>query len=376
MRNSRPLPSPSAAAVSFMRRLRVIFAVAEVTIPTTVAWVPGSSVAISVGPPYVSNPNGSVSSRSRTVLIPSLASRLALSGPTFGSCSTDASSARGRTSSAIYRIFRFTTLVLRKRIEIAAIAILTLGIIGYGALGFALAGDRITGAERTLNTVVSHQNTLNSTFSDINIQLTTLNGSGSFDARQALILTDRSVANSQLAMQTINDDDASLGASERRLRDQRWLMLVGGSGLDRESTRMAHARRALAVARIVAADQVLHGRFWRALYAGLADLRDLNAQALAGDMTSARSTLGHMKSDLDTADGLSTSPGLPADLHEMTAVLMKFVQDYGKQLDAEVAGDDAAAAAQRATVSADVASLRKDHVDRVGGEIAAVVKPM
>jgi len=266
--------------------------------------------------------------------------------------------------------------VLRKRIEIAAIAFMTLGIIGYGALGFALAGDRITGAERTLNTVVSHQNTLNSTFSDINIQLTTLNGSGSFDAKQALILTDRSVANSQLAMQTINDDDASLGASERRLRDQRWLMLVGGSGLDRESTRVAHARRALAAARIVAADQVLHGRFWRSLYAGLADLRDLNAQALAGELTSARSTLGRMKTDIDTADGLSTSPGLPADLHDMTTVLTKFVQDYGKQLDAEVTGDDAAAAAQRANVSADVASLGKYDVDRIGAEIAAFFKPM
>lgn len=266
--------------------------------------------------------------------------------------------------------------MLRKRIEIAATAILTLGIIGYGALGFALAGDRITGAERTLNTVVSHQNTLNSTFSDINIQLTTLNGSGSFDAKQALVLVDRSVANSQLAMQTINADDASLGAHERRLRDQRWLMLVGGSGLDRESTRVAHARRALAVARIVAADQLLHGRFWRALYAGLADLRDLNAQALAGDVTSARSTLGQMKTDIDTADGLSTSPGLPADLHDMTTVLTKFVADYGRQLDAEVAGDDAAAAVQRAMVSADVASLGKYDVDRIGAEIAAFFKPM
>ena len=192
----------------------------------------------------------------------------------------------------------------------------------------------------------------------------------------AAILGRSPAATRQLAMQTINDDDASLGASERRLRDQRWLMLIGSSGLDRESTRVAHARRALAAARIVAADQVLHGRFWRSLYAGLADLRDLNAQALAGDLTSARSTLGRMKTDIDTADGLSTSPGLPADLHDMTTVLTNFVQDYGKQLDAEVAGDDAAAAAQRANVSADVASLDKYDVDRIGAEIAAFFKPM
>jgi hypothetical protein len=265
--------------------------------------------------------------------------------------------------------------VLRKRIEIGVIAILVIGIIGYAATGFAVAGDRIAGAERTLNTVVSHQNTLNSTFGDINLQLTALSGSASFDSQQALALVDRSVANSELAAKTINEDDASLGATEQRLSDQRWMMLVRSAGLDHASTRVAHARHALAVARMVAADEILHGHFWRALYAGLADLGHLNEQTSVGDLTSARSTLAQMKKDIDDAAGLSSSPGLPADLYALTADLQRFVADYGKQLDAEVAGDEAAAA-QRADVSADVAKIGAYDIDKIGSEINAFFTPM
>ena len=152
--------------------------------------------------------------------------------------------------------------------------------------------------------------------------------------------------------------------------------LMNRDSQSRNAAGRGHSEGRVAAARIVAADQVLHGRFWRSLYAGLADLRDLNAQALAGDMTNAHSTLGNMKTDIETAAALSTSPGFPVDLHDMTTVLTKFVADYGKQLDAEAAGDDAAAAAQRATVSADVASLGEYDVDRIGAEIAAFFKPM
>ena len=44
------------------------------------------------------------------------------------------------------------------------ISALICGIIGYAGLGLAFAGTRIAAAEDTVNTVVSHQNTLNATF--------------------------------------------------------------------------------------------------------------------------------------------------------------------------------------------------------------------
>jgi hypothetical protein len=266
--------------------------------------------------------------------------------------------------------------VLGKRGEIAVISILIIGIIGYAAAGIALAGNHIASAERTLNNVVSHQNTLNATFRDINTQLSALGGSSAFDAEKALALVDQSVANSELAAKTVSADDAALRATERRLQEHRWLTVVGAGGVDHATGRVGHARRALAVARSLAADEIQDGRFWRALYAGLADLKRLESEKDAFNSAGARATLGQMKLDIDQAGMLSTSPGLPADLQSLTADLQKFIADYGRQLDAEAAGDDAAAAAYHEAVSAGVSKISKYDIDKIGAEIDAYFKPV
>ena len=74
--------------------------------------------------------------------------------------------------------------MLGKRAEVFVISALICGIIGYAGLGLALAGTRVAASEDTVNTVVSHQNTLNATFRSINIQLTAL-GASSFEAATA-----------------------------------------------------------------------------------------------------------------------------------------------------------------------------------------------
>jgi len=140
----------------------------------------------------------------------------------------------------------------RKRIEIIAIAVLIVGIIGYAGAGLVVSGLRVAGAERTLNTVVSHQNTLNSTFSDINTQLSALSSSSAFNPQQAIVLVDKSVSNSELATKTINADDASLVAASSQLGSLRWLTMVGHGSLDRETSRLGHARTALEAARTIA----------------------------------------------------------------------------------------------------------------------------
>ena len=94
----------------------------------------------------------------------------------------EASRVRGSTRIAIYCIFG--SGVLGKRTEVRVISVLMCGIIGYAALGLAFAGTRIAAAEHAVDTVVSHQNTLNATFRSINIQLTAL-GASSFDAATA-----------------------------------------------------------------------------------------------------------------------------------------------------------------------------------------------
>jgi len=270
----------------------------------------------------------------------------------------------------------FQKVVSWKRIEIAVIVILILGLIGYAGAGLVYSRSRVTNAEHTLNTVVSHQNSLNATFNDLNTQLSALNGTSTFNSQQAIALVDKSVANSELATQTINQDDASLSTAAGDLARNPWLTLVGRSSLNRESTRLAHARNALAAARTVSADEVLDGRFWHALYTALADLANLNSQSGAGDFNGAQSTLSTMKSDVDQAAQLSTSPGLPSALHNLMVDFQTFVTDYGKQLDAHLAGDDAGVATYQATLQADLTRIGGYNIDQIGTEIDAFYKPL
>jgi hypothetical protein len=271
-----------------------------------------------------------------------------------------------------------TSSVRRKRIEIAIIAILIVGIIGYAGLGFAYSGARVASAQQTLNTVVSHQNSLNVAFNDLNTQLIALNSTKTFNPQEAIVLVDKSVANSEIATHTINQDDASLGAAARQLDQNRWMYLFGsGSGnLQRESARLEHARNALTAARTVSSDQVLDGHFWHALYASLADLATLNSQSGAGDLTGAKSTLGTMQTDVDLAVQLATAPGLPSALHDLMVDFQALVTHYGKQVDSQLAGDDAGVASYQASVQSDLAKIAGYNIDQIGTQIDAFYKPL
>ncbi len=266
--------------------------------------------------------------------------------------------------------------MLRKRIELIVLGIFIIGIIGYAGTGIVYAGALAANAERTINTVVSHQNSLNSSFTSINSQLSALGGDSTFNAQQAITLVDKSVANSELATRTINQDDASLASVEKQLNGSRWLTAIGRGNLDRESMRLAHARKALAAARTIASDQVLDGHFWHSLYTALGDLDTLNKQSGAGDLTAARSTLTTMQTDAGQAVQQSASPGLPAELHDLMVDLQSFVSDYGKELDAQLAGDDASVAQYQTSVAADLTKLSAYDIDKIGKEIDAFYKPL
>jgi len=230
----------------------------------------------------------------------------------------------------------------RKRFELAVIGTSIVCIIGYAGVGLVSTGDRVANADRTLNVVVSHQNTLNATFSDINSQLGALTANATFSPRDAVALVDRSVASSELAGKTINADDASLVAAQRELRSDRWLTMLGSSNLDREADRIAA----------------------------------LNSQSTAGDLEAARSTLATMKAAVDQASEQSSAPPLPADLVQLTKDLRAFVNDYGKKLDAQLARDDEGAAASQASVDADLSRIATYSIDSIGTQIDDFYRPM
>jgi hypothetical protein len=264
----------------------------------------------------------------------------------------------------------------RKQIEIVVLGILIIGVILYAGTGIVYAGALSSSAERTLNMVVSHQNSLNTSFNEIDGEVSALGGSGTFNPQQAVTLVDRSVSNSQVAAVTISRDDSSLASVQGQLDSSRWLTLVGHSSVDRESSRVGHARSALAAARMIAADQVLDGHFWHALYTALGELDTLNNQAGSGDFTSAKSTLATMQTDVAQAVQQSTAPGLPPDLHSLMVDLQTFVSDFGKQLDAQIAGDDASVAQYQSSLDSDRNKLGTYNVDKIGTDIDAFYRPL
>jgi len=265
--------------------------------------------------------------------------------------------------------------VLRKRIELIVLGILIIGIIGYAGTGIVYAGFMVASADRTLNTVVSHENDFSKSFNEITTEHKALTGS-SFNPKDEVALADKSVTSSQLAAQTIDEDDATLASAGRGLEGSRWLTAVSRSSLDRESTRIGHLRNSLAAGRTIAAAGVVDGHFWHSVYSALADLDLLSSQAGSGDFPSARTTLTTMKADVDQAVQQPASPSLPADLRQLVIQLQTLVGDYGKQLDAQIAGDDATVAAQQAALDADRTKLASYDMDQVGSEIDAFYKPL
>jgi len=264
----------------------------------------------------------------------------------------------------------------RKRITIVVICVLIIGIIGYAGVSVLYTAFRVNAAERTVVAVVSHQNNLNVTFAEIDSQVSALNGSAAFDSEQALTLVDRSIAGSRAAVQSIDKDDASLRREQDNLRAMPWLSLTSRDGVERAASKIGYARSALAIARTVAAYELLDGQFWHALYAGLADFTTLSTQASAGDIAGARVTLAKMKGEIDSATGLASAPGLPFEMRALMADLQKFAADFGKKLEAMAANDYEAALDAEAVVESDASKIATYDIDKIGGEIDAFYKPM
>ena len=255
-------------------------------------------------------------------------------------------------------------MVLRKRIEIMVIGVLIAGIVGYWLTSILYTGARDAEAKNTLDAVVSHQNSLNVTFGDIDAQVSTLNTSATFDSGQALMLVDLSIENARLATRTINQDDQSLSAAANDLRAVPWLTATQRSDLGTDAARIAHARAALAAARTIAADQELDGQFWHALYAGLADFATFSASNSLTAYDNAKAEFAY------AAQMAAYAPGLPDDLRGLMVDLRAFITDT--DLGTSVADDlNRIAAYNLDTIGAEIAAFYKPMIDRYNSEIRA-----
>ncbi len=261
-------------------------------------------------------------------------------------------------------------------ISIVVIVIILAGIIGYAVTGLAYAQTRVGTADKTLNTVISHQNSLNSTFKDIDTKFNGLSSGSTFDPKAARTLVDQFVVNAQAAGATIDKDDLSLVSARAGLGEQQWLTAIARGNLDKEATRIDHARNALAQAKIVASDYVLDGQFLQAFLDAAADLDTLGAQSATADLAGAKTTLTTMKTHTDKGLQLSSAPGLPPELHSLMLDFESLITDFGKLLDAAAAGDDAAVTSAETSVQADADKIGKYNFTQIGTEIDAFYKPL
>lgn len=274
---------------------------------------------------------------------------------------------------------RGSGLSRRLRITIVAIVlivIVVIGIIGYAVTGLAYAQTRVGNADKTLNAVVSHQNSLNTTVADLNSKFNSLSTSATFDPQQARTLFQQFAAGETAAGLTDAQDDASLASSRATLSQQEWLTVVARSSLDKEAAKIDHARKALSIAKTAAAGYAQVGQFFQTYYGAQVDFELVSTQVASADLAGASTTLATMKTDVDKGLQLSSSPGLPSELHTLMVDLGTLVIDFGKLLSAAAANDDTAITNAENAVQADADKLGTYNVDKIMAEIAAYYKPM
>ena len=264
----------------------------------------------------------------------------------------------------------------RTIIAIVIIAIVVIGIIGYAFAGYAYTAARIANADKSLNTVVSHQNSLNTTFKEIDTKVSGLNSSSATDLKQTRTLYDQFVANAKTTGTTVDQDDASLVSAKASLTEQQWLALLSRPSLDKEAARIDHARKGLAIAKKVAGDYVQVGAFFQAVIDSEVDLETFSRQVANADFTSARATLATMKGHVDKAMQLSPAPGLPSQLHDVVVDLGTLVTDFGKLVDAGIANDDPAILNAEKSIEGDANKLSAYNYDKIQADIGAYYQPL
>jgi hypothetical protein len=258
-------------------------------------------------------------------------------------------------------------------IAVVVIVIVVIGIIGYAAVGFAYATARVATANKSLNTVISHQN---STFKDINTKFNALSTSSTSDPKQARALLDQFVADAKSAGTTVDRDDASLVSAKSSLKERQWLTLVSRGSLDKETARIEHARTALAEAKTIAADYVQVGEFNQAFLDVIDDFDTFVAQTANADLPGARGTLASLSTNVNKALQLSTAPGLPSELHNLMVDYQTLVADFGKLLDAVAANNDKAIISADATIKDDADKIGSYDVDKINADIRSYYKPL
>lgn len=259
-----------------------------------------------------------------------------------------------------------------------AVVLVVVAVIGYAIAGFAFASSRIASTRTTYNAVVSHQNTITDQFNALDSTVTGVNltGATATQLQQSRDAYATLVTQSRAAQPTIAADDASLASAQARLNDNSWLTLFSRPSLNNASAKMGHERKALAAAKTITGDLILLGTFYQAFYDSLIDLDTLSTKANATDFTGAAAAIMTLKADIAKSIELSGAPGLPPEMKLFLTDFQTMAVDFGKLLDAAIAGDASGAQADLKAVDADITKIESYDTDKMTTQIKSFYQPL
>ena len=82
-----------------------------------------------------------------------------------------------------------------------------------------------------------------------------------------------------------------------------------------------------------------------------------------------------LKTHVDTATQLSTAAGLPTQMHALMVDFQTLTADFGKLIDAAIAGDEAGVTTYSDRLHADVTKLGTYNFDQMGTDVTAYYQP-
>jgi hypothetical protein len=231
------------------------------------------------------------------------------------------------------------------------VVVLIAAIGGYVVGGYAYATTRLNNATSAYNKVVDHMNGYNDTINGLSNQLTGTDTSASASTLQSdKTVIAQIVTKSQAAQGQIDQDDASLQQADSGLHENAWLTLVRKNDIDKASTRLAHERNALAVAKEITADYVQIGTFYQTFFDVAIDVQDLGTKAQASDISGASAADEKLKTDVAKAISEDKAPGLPTTMDTFLKDLQALANDFSALVNAK---DSAAQTAAESALESD-----------------------
>jgi hypothetical protein len=250
---------------------------------------------------------------------------------------------------------------------VAVVALLLVVGAAYGVAGYVTAGNKLTTANRAIDTVTSHRSAFDNAPSTFDIERSDAKAFQSDAAAWVQTWTTQST--------TVASDDATLTAAGVKLRDQQWLTVIRKGSLDSAYGRIDHAHKALDAAKTIAIDRLAEGKFLVAYATFLNDVETFVTKEQGGDALGALAAAAQLPADADKAVSLSGDPQFPSELGAYMRSVATVAKDLVDYLNAVTKGDDASAKSLQAKANDDLNAGKQIDISQVPTKVDEFYQP-